>query len=63
MGSKYGRKLKRILLDHGCHFVRQPKAVIWYSPISKRHFTVDAGVKKRFTAEASLKQAGIDETL
>lgn len=27
------------------------------------HFTVDAGVRKRFTAEAILKQAGIKRKL
>lgn len=65
MGSSYGRKLKRILLDHGCRFVRHGKGdhEIWFSPISDRHFTVDAGVKKLFTANAALKQAGIEERL
>jgi hypothetical protein len=36
---------------------------IWYSPISNRNFTVDAGVKKLFSANATLKQAGIDERI
>ena len=62
MGSGYGRELKRILLDHGCRFVRNGKGdhEIWLSPISGRHFTVDAGTRKRFTANAVLKQAGIE---
>lgn len=65
MGSAYYRELKRILLDHGCTFVRNGKGdhEIWFSPISKRTFTVDAGTKKRFTAQAALKQAGIDAKL
>jgi ribosomal protein L16/L10AE len=65
MGSAYYRELKRILVAHGCTFVRNGKGdqEIWYSPISKRTFTVDASTKKRFTAQAALKQAGIDEKL
>jgi hypothetical protein len=61
MGTSYGRELKRILLDHGCHFVRQGKGdhEIWFSPITKLHVTVDASTRKRFTAMAILKQAGI----
>jgi HicA toxin of bacterial toxin-antitoxin, len=62
MGSSYYRELKRILLDHGCTFVRHGKGdhEIWFSPISEHTFTVDAGTRKRFTANAALKQAGID---
>jgi hypothetical protein len=65
MGASYGRILKRILLNHGCRFVRHGKGdhEIWYSPISNRNFTVDAGVKKLFSANATLKQAGIDERI
>lgn len=65
MGSQYYRDLTRILLAHGCSFVRSGKGdhEIWHSPISKRNFTVDAGTRKRFTANAALKQAGIDEKL
>lgn len=61
MGSGYGRDLKRILLDHDCRFVRQGKGdhEIWFSPISGITFTVDAGTRKRFTANAVLKQAGV----
>ena len=61
MGGSYGRELKRLLLDHDCRFVRHGKGdhEIWFSPISNRHFTVDAGTRKRFTANAILKQAGI----
>jgi hypothetical protein len=62
MGSSYGRELKRILLDHGCRFVRQGKGdhEIWFSPITNRMLAVDAGTRKRFTANAVLKQAGIE---
>jgi hypothetical protein len=62
MGSSYGRELKRILRDHGCRFVRQGKGdhEIWFSPITNRTLAVDAGTRKRFTANAVLKQAGIE---
>lgn len=65
MGSAYYRDLKRILTAHGCTFVRKGKGdhEIWFSPISARNFTVDAGTRKRFTANAALKQAGIVEKL
>jgi len=61
VGSSYGRELKRILLDHGCNFVRHGKGdhEIWFSPITNLNVTVDAGTRKRFTALAVLKQAGI----
>jgi hypothetical protein len=61
MGGSYGRELKRILLDHGCHFVRHGKGdhEIWFSPITNLHVTLDVGTRKRFTAMAILKQAGI----
>ena len=65
MGSAYYRDLKRILTAHGCAYVRHGKGdhEIWFSPISMRNFTVEAGTRKRFTANAALKQAGIDEKL
>lgn len=61
MVATYGRQLKRILLDHGCRFVRNGKGdhEIWFSPINGLTFTVDASTRKRFTADAILKQAGI----
>lgn len=57
-----GREIKRILLDHGCRFVRQGKGdhEICFSPITGLTFTLDVGTKKRFTANGVLKKAGID---
>jgi hypothetical protein len=65
MGGRYYRELRRILLDHGCRFVRHGKGdhEIWFSPITNLTFSVDAGTRKRFTANAVLKQAGIEEKL
>ena len=57
----YLRDMKEKLTKAGCHFVRAGKGdhEIWYSPITKRHFTVDHGVKSRHTANETLKQAGL----
>jgi ribosomal protein L16/L10AE len=65
MVDTYGRELKRLLAAHGCTFVRNGKGdhEIWYSPITNQTVTVDARTRKRFTAEAALKQAGIKERI
>lgn len=65
MVDRYYRQLKRILLAHDCRFVRQGKGdhEIWFSPITNLTFAVDTGTRKRFTANAILKQAGIKEKL
>ncbi|WP_029616640.1 type II toxin-antitoxin system HicA family toxin [Pseudorhizobium marinum] len=57
----YLRELKDLLLAAGCTFVRPGKGdhEIWYSPLTKRHFTVDHGVKSRHSANETLKQAGL----
>ena len=60
--SSAGPRVKRILRANGCAFVRHGKGdhEIWHSPITDRSFTVDAFPRKRFTANAILKQAGIN---
>ena len=65
MGSTYYRELRRILLDHGCTFVRHGKGdhEIWHSPINGRNFVVDVATRNRFTANAALKQAEIERKL
>lgn len=65
MGGAYGRELKQLLVKHGCRFVRHGKGdhEIWFSPMTKLSFTVDAGTRKRHTANAILKNAGIAEKL
>lgn len=59
--SEFDKALRRILLDAGCHLVRQGRGdhEIWYSPISKQCFTVDRGTKSRHTANKTLKDAGL----
>ncbi|MEM1087410.1 MAG: type II toxin-antitoxin system HicA family toxin [Pseudomonadota bacterium] len=61
MASGYYRQLIALLTAAGCTFVRSGKGdhEIWYSPITERNFAVDRGCKKRHTANAILKQAGL----
>lgn len=62
MGQGFYRKIVEALKEAGCTFQRQGKGdhEIWYSPITDRTFTVDQGSLSRHTANAVMKQAGID---
>lgn len=57
----YTGSLKKLLRAAGCYYERSGKGdhEIWYSPISKIRFTVDANIKSRHTANETLKQAGL----
>lgn len=57
----YTKDLKKLLLEAGCQFVRQGRGdhEIWYSPISRTNFPVDANIKSKHTANQALKQAGL----
>jgi hypothetical protein len=61
----YVREVKRILAEHGCKWVRNGKGdhEIWESPINGLRFPVDRNMPSRHTANAVLKQAGIDRKL
>lgn len=60
--AEYEKKVREILRKNGCSFLRREKGDhdIWYSPISSRHVTVDTKIKSRHTANAILKQSGIN---
>lgn len=60
--AEYEKRVREILVLHRCVFVRRGKGDhdIWYSPITQRHVTVDSKIKSRHTANAILKQSGID---
>ncbi|MBO5691823.1 MAG: type II toxin-antitoxin system HicA family toxin [Spirochaetaceae bacterium] len=60
--AEYEKQVRKILLQNGCHFVRHGKGDhdIYYSPITKRNFTVDSKIKSRHTANAIMKQSGIE---
>lgn len=61
--ADFAPELKRILREAGCRFHRQGRGdhEIWYSPVSARYFTVDSKIKSRHTANAVLKQAGLQK--
>lgn len=60
--ASYEAKVREELHRHGCRFVRRGKGDhdIWFSPLTNRHVTVDGKIKSRHTANAVLKQSGID---
>ena len=59
--ADYTRNVKKILLENGCHFVRHGKGDhdIWYSPITKQNFSIDGKIKKRSSANETIKNAGL----
>ena len=61
--TDYRKKVERILIREGCHYVRQGKGdhERWRSPINSQNFTLDSKIKSRHTANEILKQAGIKE--
>jgi hypothetical protein len=60
--AEYEKKVRELLKRNGCHFVRHGKGDhdIWFSPLTQQHVTVDGKIKSRHTANAILKQSGID---
>jgi hypothetical protein len=60
--AEYEKRVRGKLSEYGCSFLRHGKGDhdIWYSPITKRNFPVDGEIKSRHTANAIMKQAGID---
>jgi predicted RNA binding protein YcfA (HicA-like mRNA interferase family) len=63
VGADLYRQLCQILKDGGCTIVRQGKGSheIWRSPITNRNFTVPSNIIKTTSANAILKQAGLDK--
>ena len=60
--SNYNHKIKEILKDNDCYFVRHGKGDhdIWYSPKTNKKFPVDGKIKSRHTANFVMKLAGIE---
>ena len=54
--NDYTKAVKALLLAAGCAFKRQGRGdhEIWFSPLTKRAFTVDAAIKSRHTANGTL---------
>lgn len=60
--AEYEKIVRDVLAANQCVFVRHGKGDhdIWFSPITGRHITVDSKIKSRHTANAIMKQGGID---
>ena len=52
--AEYEKRVRDILSQNGCTFQRR------YSPITQRSITVDIRIKSRHTANAIMKQSGIN---
>ena len=59
----YTRKVKKLLSENGCTFVRFGKGdhEIWYSPIINANFSIDGKIVKRTSANEFLKDAGVEQ--
>jgi hypothetical protein len=59
--AEYEKKVRQVLKEHGCKFVRHGKGDhdIWFSPKSNLNFTVDGKIKSRHIANVIMQQAGI----
>lgn len=62
MGSSFYPELTKLLKHFDCEFIRQGKGSheIWRSPITGKFFSVPVTINKKPTANAILKQAGIN---
>jgi len=60
--AEYEKKVRQILVEYGCNFVRHGKRDhdIWHSPITGKNFPVDGEIRIRHIANAIMKQAGIN---
>ncbi len=61
--ADYASQLIKLLREAGCTYARPGKGdhQIWHSPINDLHFVVDSKIKSRHTANAVLKQAGLNK--
>lgn len=64
MPDNFTPRVKQLLRQAGCEFVRHGKGdhEIWQSPVSKRRFMVDNNIKSRHWANHTLRQAGLPKT-
>ena len=59
--ADYTRRVKKILSENGCVFVRHGKGdhEIWRSPVTNKIIVVDGRITKRTSANETIKKAGI----
>ena len=60
--AEYEKKVRKILKQNGCRFVRSGKGdhEIWENTSTGKRVAVDHVIKSRHTANAVLKEIGID---
>jgi predicted RNA binding protein YcfA (HicA-like mRNA interferase family) len=63
MAGNWDRELRRLLKASGCWMERMGRGSheIWRSPKTDRPFAVPINIKSRHTANAVLKQAGLEK--
>ncbi len=59
--TEYEKKVREILSENGCYFLRHGKGDhdMWFSPKNNNSFPVAVKIKSRHTANAIMKQAGV----
>ena len=59
--AEYEKKVRKVLKEYGCSFVRRGKGDhdIWYSPLKNQTFPVDGRIKSRYIANTIMKQSGL----
>ena len=60
--AEFEKKVRQVLKENGCTFVRHGKGDhdIWHSPLTDKNVVVATKIKSRDTANAILKQSGIN---
>ncbi len=60
--AEYEKKVRTVLKEHGCAFLRYGKGdhEIWFNPENGISVAVDGKIKSRHTANAIMKEIGID---
>ena len=60
--AEYEKRVRAAISSFGCFFIRHGKGDhnIWFSPITERNVTVPVKIKSRHTANAILRQCGIE---
>jgi predicted RNA binding protein YcfA (HicA-like mRNA interferase family) len=60
--AEYEKKVRAVLKENACYFVRRGKGShdIWFSPVAGTMLPVPTKIPSRHTANAIMKEAGID---
>ncbi|MCL1988765.1 MAG: type II toxin-antitoxin system HicA family toxin [Firmicutes bacterium] len=63
--ADFTKQVKSILSQNGCYFVRYGKGdhEVWHSPILGKNFAIDGKIRKKTSANAYLKIAGVQHKI